>query len=235
MPVKAVIFDMDETLTFGYDSERREEIDIHYIGWQAVLEDLGKQLSYRQYAKHFRGATNRIIELWLARELDVSEDLRLGDLKEQYYRDQLVPQYLSFRPDATACLETLRSDGIELGILTSAPRENVLAAHQTLNFWDRIKKRFSLDVDDLSELNLKPKPAADGLLEIQRRLDLTVDQLVYIGDSRGDMQAARSARMKAIGFVAGNDAQTLLDSGAVETINNFSELLPCLRTLDDTG
>lgn len=232
MNIRAVIFDMDETLTIGYDPDRDKEIDIHYLSWQAVLEKTGHVLSWSLYGRHLRGATNRVSEQWLLEQFGCPLEERLGDVKEAYYRDQLVDTYLHYRPGVDDCLNTLRANGIRLGLLTSAPRENVLAAERKLKLWERVDRQLALDVDDLADLNLEPKPSADGLLEIQRRLDLQASEILYVGDSTGDMQAGKRADIMTLGFVSGNDAQTLLDHGATETIGHFDELVPWLKTLE---
>lgn len=231
MTIRAVIFDMDETLTIGFDADRNEEIDIHHVSWQAVLKNIGHTLPFSEYAAHLRGATNRVSEQWLQQRFGCPLEARLGDTKEAWYRDHLVNTYLHFRPGVDACLEGLRESGIRVGLLTSAPRENVISAHNKLNFWDRIESELSLDVDDLTELKLQPKPAPDGLLEIQKRLGFNADELLYVGDSTGDMQAAQQANIRALGVVAGNDAQNLLKHGATATIIHFDELRPWLNTL----
>lgn len=231
MTIKAVIFDMDETLTIGYDADRNEEIDIHYLSWQAVLEKTGNVLPLSHYGRHLRGATNRVSEQWLLEQFGCPLEERLGDVKEAYYRDRLIETYLHYRPGVDDCLDTLREDGIRLGLLTSAPRENVLAAERKLRLWDRVDRQLALNIDDLADLNLEPKPSADGLLEIQRRLDLHAGEMLYVGDSTGDMLAGKRAGITTLGFVSGNDARTLLDHGATATIEHFDELLPWMRTL----
>lgn len=231
MTIKAVIFDMDETLTIGFDADRNEEIDIHFLSWQAVLKNAGHTLPYSEYGAHLRGATNRVSEQWLLQRFGCPLEARPGDSKEAWYRDHLVSPYLHFRPGVDACLKGLRASGIRVGLLTSAPKENVASAHNKLNLWDRIEFKLSLDVDDLAKLKLQPKPAPDGLFEIQRRLTLKADELLYVGDSIGDMQAAQRANIRALGVVAGNDAHTLLTHGATTTIRHFDELRPLLKTL----
>lgn len=231
MTIKAVIFDMDETLTIGFDADRNEEIDIHFLSWQAVLKDTGHTLSFSEYASNIRGATNRVSEQWLLERFGFPLEARLADTKEAWYRDHLINKYLHFRPGVDACLKGLRDSGARVGLLTSAPYENVASAHEKLNLWDRIERKLSLDVDDLAELKLQPKPAPDGLIEIQGRLGLNADELLYVGDSVGDMQAAQQANMRALGIVAGNDAPTLLKHGATATFRHFDELQPWLKTL----
>ena len=108
-------------------------------------------------------------------------------------------------PGLKTVVENLAAAGIKLGIVTSTSREQVgfklkklkkLKQNNTLGYFEAIVT--SSDV-------ARKKPAPDPMAECCRQLDVKLENSVYIGDSRSDIQSGRSAGMKTIAVLSGFD------------------------------
>jgi HAD superfamily hydrolase (TIGR01549 family) len=97
--------------------------------------------------------------------------------------------------------------------------------------------RSLLDVDDLITSvtcgddveHGKPDPRLVGLAV--RRIGISVEHAIMIGDTPYDAEAARSAGVAAAGLLTGGFAkEALLEAGCAMVVDNLQELLTCLES-----
>jgi len=75
------------------------------------------------------------------------------------------------------------------------------------------------------------KPAPDGALGMARELNVPPHEIMFVGDTRTDMDTAVAAGMFAVGALWGfRDRDELLDHGAQALIQHPLELLPLMDT-----
>ncbi len=172
--VKAVIFDLDDTLI----SERQ------YIesGYRHISKVLSKKLNKNE---------DELYQL-LLNLLDESPKNvfnRLFDkLEIAYTKDsiiELVNEYrnhfpnIEFFPDVLPCLKKLRERGIKIGIITdgyaNAQRQK-LKAVKAYDYFDEI-----IITDALGREYWKPHPKAFEMMK--ERLNVKFDEMVYVGDN----------------------------------------------------
>ncbi len=232
VPLKAVVFDLDDTLVHGLDPDTGEELDLHRMSWIEVLGSRGLTLDPDEYLERMKGHTNAACEAYLQQRFGVDADGDLAAAKERYYRDRLLPRHLRLREGAEALLRELRLEGLHAAILTNAPPANVAAADRHLCLSRLVPARCILTERDLVAAGRRPKPAPDGLWLLAQRLGIACAEMVYVGDSRHDVAAAVAAGVVAIAIEASLDAARLHALGAAQTFRHFDELtLPRLRQL----
>jgi len=92
------------------------------------------------------------------------------------------------------CLETIKDQGLMCGIVTNSPSHYV----------KEICNKFGWSVDIIVAYHdtNKHKPDPEPLLEALRKLDIKVEDCLYIGDHRNDEEAALNARMDYVYFSA---------------------------------
>ncbi len=230
--LKAVVFDLDDTLVHGLDPDTGEELDLHRMSWLEVLASRGLALSGDEYLERMKGHTNAACEAFLQRRFGVDADGSLAAAKERYYRDNLLPRHLRLREGAEALLQELRQQGLHVAILTNAPPANVAAAERRLSLSRLVPARCILTERDLVAAGRRPKPAPDGLQLLAQRLGIACAEMIYVGDSRHDVAAAVAAGVVAIAIEASLDAARLHALGAAKTFRHFGELtVPALRQL----
>ncbi|MCK6264632.1 HAD family hydrolase [Vibrio sp. ZSDE26] len=125
----------------------------------------------------------------------------------------------SLMPGALELISTLHKDGYPTAILT----RNIRQASQMM------LTNLSLPIDlMLTREDCSPKPSPEGLYILANKLKLDVSELVYVGDYKFDLEAARNANMLACLFDRDGDSEFKHQADIV--INNFEQLLDMLRT-----
>jgi HAD superfamily hydrolase (TIGR01509 family) len=130
----------------------------------------------------------------------------------------------SLYPDTLEMLTALHDKGFQLGLISNIGKKSLGTAMDRLGLSERLAVVISRD--DVERL----KPDAGGLLQAAAVLKVDPAHVIFIGDSRKDVDAARRAGMLA-GFIAGGEEapQTMLENPADIQINRLSELPPRLR------
>ncbi len=103
----------------------------------------------------------------------------------------------------------IRAHGLKTAILTNNGRHAVEIILQ------KIPLERYFDVVQTRNESPNPKPYPDGLLNVIRRLNVRIDEAVYVGDARIDLAAASRAGIEFIGVATGETSRAaLLNAGA---------------------
>lgn len=220
----AVIFDLDETLIHGRDSETHQTLDLHYLSWKSVLAAHSIDLNYKDFLESMRGQTNDECLRYLARAFGLSPLARLWREKEKYYRAEVVPKFLKWRDGAPELLRDLSASQVPIGVLTNAPRANVRAAEKALSVSRYVNPGNILTEADLQKLGLSPKPSPDGLRLFATRFNCHPSEMVFIGDSRYDVAAAKTAGVTSLGIHTPGNDEALRSQGVDHIFRSFRDL-----------
>lgn len=134
-----------------------------------------------------------------------------------------VPRYLAHHPQvmrpltqlmpgAARLVEQLRGAGLELGVCSNKP---VVFTRDLLDHLG-LAEQFAvvLGPEDVA----RPKPAPDMLLAAAGRLGLMSEWVLYVGDSRTDIAAARAAGMPVWAVPTGSDAPAALEAARPDAL-----------------
>ncbi|MBW2564174.1 MAG: HAD family hydrolase [Deltaproteobacteria bacterium] len=216
LPVDAVIFDLDGTII--------DSIGIYYKIVAAVLERLGlPQVS----TTDLRNATENGGFDW---SLIFPEQIK--DNKEELIKnawkiaEEISPKMflenVKLIPGAANVLTRVSERGIKLAVVTSTPQKNMTAKLKPLiesGIRHLIKEIITAD-----DTNRK-KPAADPVVECNKRLGIAAGKSVYVGDMRLDIKAGKAAGTKTIGVLTGfDDFESLKKEKPDAIIKSIAEL-----------
>jgi phosphoglycolate phosphatase len=146
----------------------------------------------------------------------------LRKLFDGYYAETVEEGSFLF-PDVAQTLSVLHAKGIPLGLVTNKPTPFVAPLLETLG----IAKYFSVIVGGDDVKNKKPHP--EPLLLVAGKLSLSPAELLFVGDSRNDILAAKAAGCPCVGLTYGynyGEAITLSEPDVV--FDHFNDLLPAL-------
>lgn len=132
----------------------------------------------------------------------------LGKAIDPASRDKVVARYLSiYGPRATElttlnagasdALRLLTEGGFRLGVVTNKPRAETDEILKHFGVFDRMELVVGGDAGP------RKKPAPDLLLFAAQELGLEPGDVVFVGDSENDVEAAQSAGMKVIALRGG--------------------------------
>ncbi len=117
----------------------------------------------------------------------------------------------------------LYAKGLPLALVTNKPTPFVAPLLDALD----IAKYFTVVIGGDDVQNKKPHP--EPLLLVAEKLSLAPAELLFVGDSRNDIQAAKAAGCCSVGLTYGyNYGEPLALSEPDYLFDQFNELLPAL-------
>lgn len=217
MRYKAVIFDLDGTLL--------DTIDDLADSMNAVLMKHGFSTYPVDNYKYFVG--NGMEQLVRAAMPSGYDDERLimqmvEDMRCEYNKrwNAKTKPY----DDIRTLLLQLEKRGLIICVLSNKPDDFTKLVVK--NYFPY--NRWSVIYGQRPNIPRKPHPA--GALEIALELDLTTDEILYLGDTNTDMKTAKSAGMFAVGALWGfRTKNELIESGADTVISAPLQLLEMLE------
>ncbi|MDU1457964.1 MAG: phosphoglycolate phosphatase, partial [Klebsiella sp.] len=144
----------------------------------------------------------------------------LRKLFDRYYGEVAEEGTFLF-PHVADTLGALQAKGLPLGLVTNKPTPFVAPLLEALD----IAKYFSVVIGGDDVQNKKPHP--EPLLMVAEKLGLAPAELLFVGDSRNDIQAAKAAGCRSIGLTYGyNYGEPISQSEPDYIFDQFNELLP---------
>lgn len=129
----------------------------------------------------------------------LSAEARAGFMQEMRSEFiSLAADYITLKPHAREVLGELKEQGIKIGIATGRMSDGS-------SKWRELR---NLQIDTLIDAvvtagETKPKPDPASLVKCAFDLGLSLDECVFVGDSRADIIAARSAGVTSIAIPTG--------------------------------
>lgn len=213
--VKEVFFDFEGTLVdFQWQLEPAVEECL------AVLEAVGFKRRWfgpsPSYASIYNDARQFSLEGRVQKPLHLVMDL-IDTIYDKYDADALT-RWQRY-PDTLEMLTALGNHGFRMGLISNVGRKALVPAMERLGLADRLAIVISRnEVDHL-------KPHAEGLLQAAAELRVDPAHVIFIGDSRNDVGAAREAGMLACFLAGGEDTpQAMRENPADIEITRLGEL-----------
>jgi phosphoglycolate phosphatase len=139
---------------------------------------------------------------------------RFEELYEEHAMDETRPY-----PGVARMLDGVARRGLPMAVVSNKPQRFTEACVETL----LARWRFAVVRGARPKVPLKPDPA--GPLAAARAMKVAPREVLYLGDTSVDMQAARASGMFALGALWGfRDADELLASGAQALMRRPGEL-----------
>lgn len=216
--IKAIAFDLDGTLVDslpGLSSAvdmTLQELSLPAPGESQVRNWIGNGADVMlQRAFVWAGANAKHIDAARARVLF-----------DRFY-SQTVEDGSMLYPGVADTLRVLASHGFQMGIITNKPSPFIAPLLAALNIMDYFS--VVLGGDDVKQK--KPHPAPIYLM--MGTLGLDRDELLFVGDSRNDIVAAKAAGCCSVGLTYGyNYGISIADSDPDYVLSQFDALLPLL-------
>jgi HAD superfamily hydrolase (TIGR01509 family) len=220
MKLESVIFDLDGTLIDSVSTYFKmldiimERVNLPPVSKEVVMEIMkgGYEVWDLLIPENMR---DRKAEL-LKRIMDVGQEVGRQMFQEEVKLIPGVPQIFS----------KLSANHIHIGIVTSTHARYLEGKMLPL------KKNGIYDLIDaviVIEDAPKIKPAPDPLIECARRLGVSRDKCLYVGDSQVDMKAGKAAGMMTIGVLTGTDDYETLKAEnpdkILDSVNELNEMM----------
>ena len=209
LKVAAVIFDLDGTLI--------DSIDIYFT----IVENALKRLNLPAVSRNqiLAAAENEEFKWELVLPQDVLN--RKAEIIDEAWAviNEIAPQMfadnLELIQGAGHIVESLSSNGLKIGLVTSTQRQYLETKMQPLR---------NAGVDTIFEAIItsddveKRKPSPDPLITCAQQLDIKPGNCVYVGDTTTDIKAGKAAEMRTIGVLTGFDEYETLEKESPDAI-----------------
>lgn len=211
---RAVLWDMDGTLI---DSGQ-----YHWLTWRDTLADLGVTLTRDDFAGWFGSRNDRILGRYFP-QMPPDEMRRVGDAKEERYREMVRRGGVALLPGIAAWLERLRAEGWRQAVASSAPPANIDVLVEVLGLDDVFEATVS------AEEVRHGKPAPDVFLRAAEKVGVVPSRCVVVEDAGIGVEAGRRGGMRTIGIQGAHgplDADVVTRSMADLPADTFDRLVP---------
>lgn len=203
---KAVIFDLDGTLSDSIASMK-------YCGDRA-LAPFGYGPFPESDYKYFvgDGAANLV-----KRALKAGGDEELVHFEEafalykKYFAEDCMYQVKPYE-GIPELLAALKEKGLKIAVLSNKPHDQTIDVIETLFG----KGYFDIIQGQKDGLPIKPDPA--GVFAILKQLNLTAEDILYLGDTATDMKTGKSAGAFTVGALWGFRDRKELEEGHADAI-----------------
>lgn len=126
-------------------------------------------------------------------------------------------------PEVESTLAVLAEKGVAMGLVTNKPTPFVMPLLETLG----IAKYFQAIIGGDDAENKKPHP--EPLFKVMETLNLSAEELLFVGDSRNDILAAQAAGCCSIGLTYGYNYGEAIELSKPDFVfDKFSDLMPAL-------
>lgn len=206
--LKGIIFDLDGVIVDSHPA--------HKQAWRELLASLGQEVSEAQLEFVVEGHKRDEILRHFLGDLSGEEVRRLGQLKDDFYRQ--VAHQVRLIPGVAKFISAAKLLGLGLAVATSAGRRR---AEETLRHFE-LMKSFGVVVTGDEVQAGKPDPAV--FQRAAEGLGVAAEHLVVCEDAVAGVQAAKSAGMRCLGIAAERRRELLEEAGADWIAEDFMAL-----------
>ena len=212
---KTVIFDLDGTLL--------DSIEDIASSMNKVLESLQLPTHKIEDYKHFvGGGVDILVENALNNQSKEIKDEVIKRFKIEY-DGKLHSKTLPY-DGIYELLDELKKLDINLAVLSNKPHEF------TVSYVNHFFKNYNFKEIHGQKKDVPKKPDPKAALDIVKCLDSSCENTYFIGDTKVDMQTAKSANMKAIGVLWGfRDEKELKEHGADFIVKEPLEIINIIK------
>lgn len=196
--------------------------EYHWLTWRATLADLGVTLARDDFAGWFGSRNDRILGRYFP-QMPPDEMRRVGDAKEERYREMVRRDGVALLPGIATWLERLKAEGWRQAVASSAPPANIDVLVEVLGLDDMFQATVS------AEEVPRGKPAPDVFLRAAENLGVVPSRCVVVEDAGIGVEAGRRGGMRTIGIQGAHgplDADVVTGSMADLPADTFDRLVP---------
>ena len=210
--IEAVIFDLDGTLV---DSN-----ELHVASWERAFRRFGKRFSLEALRRQIGKGSDQYLPEFLNEDEMKQFGKELDDYRSDLFTKEYLPRVKPF-PEVRELFERIKRDGKRIALATSSKKSE-----------SKIYKKL-LHIEDLTDVETnaadaeKTKPCPDIFeAALQKLDDPPPNEVIVVGDTPYDVEAALKLDLKTIGLLCGGRPEkTLRAAGAIAIYRDPADLL----------
>ena len=201
--IRAVIFDVDGTLI--------DSVDLHARAWQETFQHFGKEVPFDEVRMQIGKGGDQLMPVFLSEQELKERGKEIEEYRKRLFQEKYLSQVLGF-PKVRELFLHLQKEGKRIALASSALGEELEAYKKTAGIAD-----LSLGAETSKDDAEKSKPHPDIFEAALEKLgDPKAEEVVVIGDTPYDIEAARKAGLRTIAVRCGGfPEETLRDALAI--------------------
>jgi HAD superfamily hydrolase (TIGR01549 family) len=210
--IEAVIFDIDGTLV--------DSVDLHAKAWQVAFEKFGKEVSFGAIRRQIGKGADQLLPVFFSKdELNQFGD-ELDSYRSKLFQREYLPTVKAFSK-VRELFERIKQDGRKIALASSAKEDELKVYKKIARIDDLIQAETSSG--DVKKSKPHPDIFASALEELG---NIAPDQVIAVGDTPYDAQAAGKINLRAIGLLCGGwNEEELRRSGCVAIYRDPADLV----------
>ena len=210
--IKAVIFDVDGTLI--------DSVDVHAKAWLWAFARHGHDIPFDDLRGQIGKGADQLMPEYLSPEEMERDGKKLEEDRQMFFKQEYYPHLKPF-PMVRELFERIIADGKKIVLASSAKADELEHYEEIANVQDLIGASTSSDDAE------KSKPHPDIFHAAMNKLKgIEPDEMIVVGDTPWDAEAAGKAGLKTVGFLCGGfEAEKLKAAGCVAIFDGPSDLL----------
>ncbi|GLV58801.1 haloacid dehalogenase [Dictyobacter sp. S3.2.2.5] len=210
-PIKGVILDIDGTLI--------ESNEAHARSWVDAMEEAGHHVAFEKVAPMIGMGGDKVLPEALNIDKDSPEGERISKRRKEIFKQKYL-QTVKALPGAADLLRHMHDKGLKLVIATSSDPDDLKNLLQIIG--PHIEDLFENATTSKDAPQSKPDP--DVVHVAIEKIKLSPQELVMVGDTAYDIEAASQASVPTIAFRSGGWSDQDL-KGAVAIYDGPGDLL----------
>jgi len=212
---KTILWDMDGVISDSYS--------FHFAAWQETFVKRGIKFTKEDFTKLFGTRNDFIIGTIMGREFPERDVKIMVQEQEETFRRKATGGIKPF-PGVVRLLNALKKGNFKLGLVSSAPKENIDLVLNELN----LAGIFNCIVSGQEVSGSKPSPQI--YLLAAQKLEVTPNDCVVIEDSPLGVKAAKTAGMKCLAITNTHPRQKLEEADrVVDSLENVDLITLLMR------
>jgi len=196
------------TILWDMDGVIADSSSFHFAAWQEAFAKRGVKFTREDFTKLFGTRNDFIIGSVMGKELPEGDVKVMVREKEEIFRRKAAGNIKPF-PGVVRLLNAIKKGNFKLGLVSSAPKENIDLVLSELN----LAGIFNCIVFGQEVTESKPSPQI--YLLAATKLGVTPNDCVVIEDSPLGVKAAKIARMKCLAITNTHPREELEDADRV--------------------
>src|ERR1700712_1270455 len=191
--IKAVMFDVDGTLV--------DSVDSHATSWQDSFRHFGHEVDYEDIRSQIGKGGDQLMPVFLSEEEIEKHGKQIESYRSHLVRDQFFPKITGFAR-VRELMEALISRHVDIVLASSAKKDELAFYKKVSGIADIVHKETTSDDANAS----KPHPDIfEAALELLH--GISKNEILVVGDSPYDAEAAGKAGLRTIGVLCGGFAE----------------------------
>ena len=209
---EAVVFDIDGTLL--------DSVDLNAKAWQEAFHHFGHDIPFEKIRKQIGKGGDQLMPVFLTKEELEREGKALSEFRGNLFKEKSLSSVKPF-PGVRPLFETIKAHGQKVALASSSKPDE-------LDIYKRIAEIEELVAVGTSSGDAeKSKPHPDIFEAALERLgQIPRENIIVVGDTPYDAEAARKAGLKCVGVLCGGfPADELKAAGCIALYTGPEDLL----------